>query len=129
MSQNNENQVVLAVVRGELALDNLDTIGVSVVITDTPDGKVCKVQSKIPIVVDVTIADIAKGLLALRFSQHELMNWAVFIFAADVIDMEQVHEHSQGEIVLNALWVAAFEGEVTRDTVNVLHGLLNQINQ
>ncbi len=128
MFQSNEEQVILAVVRGELALNKLDTVGVFVVIIDSPGGKVCKVQSRTPIVVNITVVDIAKGLLALRFSQHELMNWAVFIFATDVIDMEQVHEHAQSEIVLDALWVAAFEGEVRKDAVDVLDNLIHQIN-
>ncbi len=128
MLYNNKEQIVLAVVRGELALKELEMVGISVVITDSSDGRICNVQSKTFVVVDITVVDIARGLLALRFSQHELMNWAIFIFSADVIDMEQVHEHAKSEIVLDALWRAAFEGKVKREAIDVLNDIVHQVN-
>lgn len=59
------------------------------------------------------VADVAEGLLRWQSSPRELSDWALLA----LLDFEDFEEHWAGDLLLNALWDACFEGRISLDII------------
>jgi hypothetical protein len=108
------------IVRGEQPLTDLSSLAMSVHLEDNR----CTVENPRRIAVSVSIHDLAHGLLTYLHDARALREWAMFLHAAD-LDLA-VEDHSSGELVLNALWDAAFMNPIADSVVNALEQLSQQ---
>ena len=88
------------------------------------DGGRCSVSNprKLPLTAD--IHDLASGFLANRNNPQGLREWAMFIQAADV-DLE-VEDHPDGDVVLDAIWDAAFVNPIKPEAMKILEKLAQE---
>lgn len=113
--------IVLAVIRAELPLSNLEEVGVHVTFGENS----CEVRSETPVTVVPSAYDIARGLLALQSNRDELRRWAFFLLAdLEVVDFERLNSHPKGDLLKGALWDASFSGEVDKEAIRVAESVL-----
>ena len=119
-------ELVFAVVRGQLPLSALGEAGVHFEIDGMEPGEErrIKLNVKVPFIVAPKPIDIAQGLLAYRQRPDQLRDWAGFVLgASELIDLEPLDEWPKGDQLLNGLWDASFEGEVKPETMQVAEAL------
>lgn len=113
-----ESDMLSKVVRGESPLEALEAIGMKCHL----EGNRCWVDNPRQITASADTRDLACGLLAYRADPILLRRWAMFIEAADIeISAE---EHPFGDVVLNALWDAAFSKVLDADTIKTLQSIV-----
>ena len=115
-----EADTLAKVVRGESPLEALHTIGMKCHLEDNR----CWVDNPRAIAISADALDLARGLLAYHADPILLRRWAMFIEAADVEITADAHP--LGEIVLNALWDAAFLNPLEPGTVKTLQAIVQE---
>ena len=109
-------EVVLGVIRGEVSIDRLSTIGIKI---DSNDGLYELESGNFNTTVTPSVYDVALGLL--RYSSRKrnaVRSWSFFLLAeCGAIDLVAVESHPQGELLIRALWDASFEGRITSEVV------------
>jgi len=114
--------VVLGVIRGEIPLSALADIGIQV---HFEEGSGKLTSEKIPVVVTPSVFDLASGLLAYRASPQEVKLWAFFLLAeSGSVDMVKIESHPQGDLLINALWDASYEGKIPENAIKVSENLM-----
>ena len=114
--------LTLAIVRGETALDALMKIGVDI---DYENG-LYKLQSgNSDVAVMASASDVGFGILRYRSAKtKEIRKWAFFLLAeSGLIDLSALELHPQGDALLNALWDASFEGQISDETIELARRL------
>jgi hypothetical protein len=105
---------LLRIVRGELPLAALTTIGITLRIEQDR----CRVENPNRVHVRATVPDLARGVLAHRHDPATLRDWALFIQAADIeVDAPR---HPADRILLEALWSAASLTPISPETLAAL---------
>ncbi len=61
------------------------------------------------------VVDVAEGLLRFQSSPRELSDWASAILA--LLDFQQFERDQVGGLLLDALWDACFESEISSDAM------------
>jgi hypothetical protein len=100
-------EVVRAVVRGEVPVAALEDVGIHMTFTENS----ATVEPS-PFVVSPTVADIVQGLLTYQHDPTTLQRWALFLIAASCVDFDRLEAHPDGDLVIGAIWDASFEGRV-----------------
>ncbi len=108
------------IVRGDAPLEALEEIGITCHLEDDR----CRVDNPRRIAISADARDIARGLLAHHVDLESLRRWAMFIEAADIEITAEAHP--LGEIVLNALWDAAFLKPLDDETVKTLQTIVQE---
>jgi hypothetical protein len=113
-----EQETLRQIVRGERPLGDLKLLGIHWQL----EGNSCHVDNPRHITISVDIHDLARGLLYYLSQRNALREWALFIYAADDLDLD-VEKHPQGEVVLDALWDASFSNPVDATVIETLKKL------
>jgi hypothetical protein len=100
-------EVVRAVIRGELPVAALEDVGIHMTFTESS-----ATAEPSPVVVSPTVADIVQGLLIYQHDPIALQRWALFLMAASCVDFDRLEAHPEGDLVIGAIWDASFEGRV-----------------
>ena len=119
-------ELVLAVVRGQLPLQTLEDAGVRLEVDEEESGQERRISLnvKVPFTVAAKPLDIASGLLAYQRKPEQLRAWAAFVLgASEIIDLGPLDSWPEGDQLLNGLWDASFEGEVKPETLRVAAAL------
>jgi hypothetical protein len=121
------NELVLAVVRGQLPLSALEEAGIYLPI-DVKEPRDSERRISLNLQSPITVApnpiDIANGLLAYKTAPDQLREWATFVLgASEVIDLAPLETWPEGEELLNGLWDASFEGGLKQETVRLAGAL------
>jgi hypothetical protein len=95
---------ILAVIRGDLPLASLESVGVHMVIRENTYEE----HIEVPVEVMPSASDIVQGLLTYRNQANELRRWALFIMGSEVVSFEELHGDPQGEQLIEAIWDASF---------------------
>jgi hypothetical protein len=111
---------IFAIVRGERPLSMLPELGVEIV---KEEGKLKLKSNPSELVVKPTASDIARGLITYRLNRDDLMIWAFFVLGASDINFEKVEQHPHGELLINALWDASFEGKIGLEALRIADSL------
>ncbi len=116
-------ELLLAVIRGQLPLRALHEAGISVDFEfsggESGERRI-SVRAGSAIKVSPKPIDIANGLLAYRNQPEELRDWAAFVLAAsDIIDLSSLEEWPEGDELLSGVWDASFEGRFKPETERV----------
>jgi hypothetical protein len=111
---------LLAVIRGEMPLSVLPELGIELLCRG---GNFELRSGPSEVIVKPTISDIACGLLAYRLNRDDLKAWAFFVLGESDIDLEKVESHSQGEVLIEALWEASSTGEISLEALRIADGL------
>jgi hypothetical protein len=122
----NEKALLRQVIRGERAWPDLAQIGITMQLEDpgiVADqlASCCSVKNARNISFTADIHDLARGLVANRDNPKSLREWAMFIQASDV-DL-QVEDHPEGDVVLDAIWDAAFLNPIKPEAMKILERL------
>ena len=107
-------------VRGELPVESLADIGIRLNL----ENDSCRVDNPAGIVAQADAPDLAAGMLAHRDDPDKLREWAMFIQAADIELAADDHPH--GEVVLDALWDAAFRTSLSPETIAILREIVRE---
>jgi hypothetical protein len=116
-------ELVLAVVRGQLPLSELEQAGVHFRESSTGNESHER-QVTVNVVSPVTVAprpvDIANGLLTYKEKPDLLREWASFVLgASEIIDLAPLEKWPEGDELLSGLWDASFEGSLTESTTRI----------
>ena len=118
-------EAVLAVIRGELGLSALDSLGIHLQIEEVGGERKITVKGSHSIRVSPKPIDLAKGLAVHRGEPKKLRDWASFVLgASEIIDLERVDRWPEGDEILSALWDASFEGTLTEDELRIIEALV-----
>jgi hypothetical protein len=118
----NVAEVIRAFVRGECGRSALASIGIRVSRYDN----ICEVDNPGKIMVQVPISDIASGLVRFRNLPKELQEWATLILtSSSFVGLDLLNQHSQGDVLLNALWDASFEGHYPESAFHIAEGIIH----
>ncbi len=115
------SDVILGVIRGELPLSVLSEVGVHVVFGD----QTCQVSIELPIIINPSASDIARGFLTYKAKPSELARWASFLLgASQIVGLESLELQPQGDLLISALWDASFEGRINKEAVKIAESLV-----
>ena len=108
--------ITRGVIRGELALDTLTQIGIHI---SCEDGSYKLESGNFDTAVTPTALDLALGILRCASrKKDELRKWAFFVLAeCGAIDLSKIESHSQGEVLMDALWDASFRGTIKKEVI------------
>lgn len=116
------SDVVLGVIRSELPVATLETVGIRLVLKE--GHYELKSQGGLEVVTP-SVLDLARGMLAHLAHPTELKPWAFFVLGeSGAIDLEEVESHPQGELLISALWDASFEGKISDDALRAAENLV-----
>ena len=108
--------ITLGVIRGDRALDTLTQIGIDI---SCEDGFYKLESGNFDVVVAPTASDLALGIL--RYTSRkkdELRKWAFFVLGeSGAIDLSKLESHPQGEVLIDALWEASFQGAIKSEVI------------
>jgi hypothetical protein len=125
----NSRDLILEVVRGERPLADLKAAGVSLRFRKL-DRRSREINLKphydASLVVSPTAVDLAKGLLSYQGRPKDLKNWGSFVLGADFIELEPLESDPDGDVILNAVWDAGFEGRLSHDGAQAARRLVGQ---
>ena len=108
---------ILGIIRGEKPLELLPELGINIA-SKRDSNELTTEKSRV--VVAPTVFDVAFGILRYARNEDELKKWAFFILAdSGSIDLKEVESHSQGELLIDALWNASSEGQVTDEVIEL----------
>lgn len=114
--------LVLAVVRGEMPVDAVTRIGIDI---DYEDGFYKLKSGNFDVTVRPTASDVAFGIL--RYSsenKNDIRKWAFFLLAeSGAMDFSVLESYPQGDLLINALWAASFEGRISNETIELAQWL------
>jgi hypothetical protein len=74
--------------------------------------------------VEVEAKDVAVGLLNLMHRHDDLVEWASFLLAADLVSLDGLGESVHGESLLTSLWDLSFERDLRPEVVEVAKAVL-----
>ena len=103
-------------VRGERPLEDVQLVGISLSFEENQ----LKLSNVRQLVVDVHIHDIAQGLLAYHKTAEQLRHWAWAIESFDFVSIIRIDSPFE-DVVLEALWDAAFGNHIDQETMLVLN--------
>lgn len=116
-------ELVLAVIRGQLPLTALEEIGIHFQqISDGNSEAERQTRVEVPFAKSVSPrpVDIASGLLAYKDRPVQLREWASFVLgASEIIDLEPLERWPEGDELLSGLWDASFDGSLRDNTARV----------
>lgn len=116
-------ELVVAVVRGQLPLSELEQVGVHFAESSTGDEaheRRFTVNVVSPFTVAPSPVDIANGLLTYKERPDLLREWASFLLgASEIIDLAPLEKWPEGDELLSGLWDASFEGSLTENTARI----------
>ena len=108
---------ILGIIRGEKPLELLPELGINIS-WKRDSNELTSERSRM--VVTPTVFDVAFGILRYARNEDELKKWAFFILAdSGSIDLKEVESHSKGELLIDALWNASSEGQVTDEVIEL----------
>ena len=121
-------ELVLAVIRGQLPLSALESAGIRLEVAPQGEGgneRRVTVNPEAAVTVAPRPVDIAAGLLVYKERPEQLRDWAAFVLgASEIIDLEGLDNWPEGDAILNALWDASFEGKVSQETLRIAVALV-----
>lgn len=119
----NALDLILAFVRGEESWGVLEKAGIFIEIKN--DGY--EIANPWQLIAKIHLRDMAQGLLAYHLASERMQQWASIILAgSSFLDLEEFELSPEGDVLLNALWDAAFGEEVSQEAVNVARHLVNE---
>jgi hypothetical protein len=118
-------EFVLKVVRGERPLSDLKTAGVSLQFRKIDEESrsreiIVSPSGDSAFTIAPAVADLAKGLLFYKGRPKELRDWGSFVLGADLLDLEPLESEPQGDLILNGVWDASFEGEFSQEVAEAV---------
>jgi hypothetical protein len=118
------SDLILAFVRGERSWKSLEKAGVNIEIRD--DGY--EIDNPWQLSVEAHPRDVAQGLLVYRRMPDQLQQWAGIILAgSSFVDLsKEFGTTPAGDILLNALWDAAFGDEIGREAIKIAEDTVGQ---
>lgn len=128
----NSRDLILKVVRGEKPLADLKAAGVSLRFRklDHRSREInVKPHYEASLVVSPTAVDLAKGLLSYQGRPKDLQDWGSFVLGADLIELEPLESDPDGDIILNAVWDAGFEGRLSHEGAQAARRLVGQASK
>src|SRR3954470_6530331 len=97
------------IVRGQRAISDLAQIGISFSRYD----EICEVDNPKNLFVEVSAEDIAEGLMHFQHDAVGLQKWGTFMLgSSSFIGLDSLVNQPAGEEIIEALWDAAFEGQL-----------------
>src|SRR3990172_10625441 len=121
-SRSRDSELILQVVRGERPCSELALVRISVMF----QGDSCVIENPRRVQAVAQAADIAKGLVTNRESPEALTLWARVVLAGSSFLDLNLEAHPTGDILLNALWDAAFGRPVGDDALRAAAKLARQ---
>jgi hypothetical protein len=117
----NASALIIEFVRGKVSWKTLERAGVFVELKD--DGY--EIDNPWQVAAKVHLRDVSEGLLVYQRIPDQMQRWAGIILAgSSFLDLSEEFETTpDGDILLNALWDAAFGDEVSQEAVDVAEGL------
>lgn len=117
-------EAILSFVRGGCSWKSLERAGIYISLKD--DGY--EIDNPWRIVAKAYPRDLAQGLLVYRQTPDQLRRWAGIILAgSSFLGLSEDFETTpEGETLLNALWDAAFEDQVSPEAMSVAEGLVKR---
>jgi len=110
--------VILKVVRGELPLSTLESVGVHATFGEDSYQE----HTDAPLEVDPAASDIASGLVTYSRDPGMLKRWAQFMMGTNVISLERINNHPQADLILSALWDASFAKPFNQEVLGLANG-------
>jgi hypothetical protein len=116
--------LILSFVRGKSSWQVLERAGIY--IEHKNDGY--EIDNPWQLVVTIFLRDMAQGLMVYRRSPDQLQRWAGIILAgSSFLDFSEEFETTpEGDILLNALWDAAFGDEISQEALSAMEGILKR---
>ncbi len=110
------HELIVQVVRGEMPLQALQSLGIEIGFDDGEFFLSTQVDDprKLTWDVEVTHVDLAHGLLQFACDPAALQRWGRFIMASDVDFDDSLPNHA---LVMDAVWDAAFANPLSTDTL------------
>jgi hypothetical protein len=117
-------KLILAFVRGDRSWETLGRAGVYIEIR----GDGYEIDNPWKLTAKVYPRDVAHGLLVYRRTSYQLQRWSGIILAgSSFLDLsEEFDTTPEGDILLNALWDAAFGDEIPLEAISVAESLVGQ---
>ncbi len=116
------SEPILAIIRGDVPISRLDEIGIH--ISQRGDDFAFELREDHPLpAVAPRAVDIAQGLLKYRDNPEDLQQWGRFMMMSSAVDLGSLEEHPRGDMLLNALWDASFEGTVNNVLLATLYNI------
>lgn len=116
-SQSAESELVHQVVRGERPWSDLTRIGVEI----RSDGHSYEVRYSGDMFVVPEIADLARGFRSYEGRTQDLRAWASILLAGSAfLDLGALESREAGDVLIEGLWDASEEGDVTDRTRKVI---------
>jgi hypothetical protein len=109
MSGESPPEVVLAFVRGELSPASLESIGVTIRLSEEE----CHVHDPGLAVVQPSTRDLACGLVRNWRRRDVVRNWSRVVLAGPFIDLAALERDRDGERFLEILWELSAHGRVS----------------
>lgn len=117
MEVEHQEHIVSEIARGSRPWTDLELLGVRIRRDRNGMGGPTTYVIEDPQGVDLRtkVADVAEGLLRWQSSSRELSDWASAVLA--LFDFEEFEKHWAGDLLLDGLWDACFEGRISLDVI------------
>ena len=116
--QSADSELVHQVVRGERPWSDLTGVGVEI----HSDGHGYEVKYSGDMFVIPEIADLARGFRSYEGRTEDLRAWASILLAGSAfLDLGALESREAGDALIEGLWDASEEGDVTDRTKKVIH--------
>jgi hypothetical protein len=112
---------LMRAVRGELAWRDLSEFGIAVRVTQNDVEAISGLRAP----VRATAEDIAWGWLRTSKNECAFREWARFVHGAIALIEIDVEGHPLGELVLGALWDAAFGEQITPEMTHLMRKVVS----
>ena len=119
MHRDQVEEVLLKYVQGLVPIAALNSVGILTSFEQNPESVVIKIISEVPLTISPTASDMVQGLVNVT-PGRDLKEWASFIMATDLIELDEVDRHPQSDELINVLWDASFTGHVDETVLNQL---------
>ncbi len=129
ISMADSRDVILKIIRGERPLVDLKAAGVSLRVRKLGQrNQEIEVNPHydVSLVVLPSAVDLAKGLLSYQGRPNDLKDWGSFVLGADLIQLEALESDPDGDVILNAVWDAGFEGRLSDEGTQAARRLAAQ---
>lgn len=119
----NPSHLLLQVARGEIPLDVLRSLGIEF----RHVGNAVEVSNPRGIVADVTVPDLAAGMIRYASDREELRKWATgILIGTECFDLPDIDDHPAGDMLLGALWDISFGGDLAQEVLDVARALAGE---
>jgi hypothetical protein len=108
--KNDYCQIIREVVRGQRPCEDLRKVGIKIELIDGD----WQIESPNLVPTELEISDIAHGLITYQTNPSNLKKWArLILLGSGFLDLSQCESKSGWEVLLNALWDATANGEIS----------------